>query len=66
MELDNLIGFRLKDVMEQLENFNVSKYVFDVTKEPNGESIPITPNFRLLRINRQSDGAVHMLLCADD
>lgn len=66
MELDNLVGFRLKDAMEQLEDFNVSKYVFNVTKEPNGANIPITPNFRLLRINRRSDGTVHMLLCADD
>lgn len=66
MELDKFIGFRLKDAMEQFEKLNISKYAFDITKEPRRGSTPMTPNFRILRISEENDGTVRILLCADD
>ncbi len=66
MELDKLTGFRLKDALEYLEKMNVSKCIFETTKEPRKESVPITENFRILRIIKDEKGAVRILLCDEN
>lgn len=65
MELDKLIGFRLKDALDVLKEHNISKYSFEVTKEPRAEKKQITEDFRVLRINKIND-TVHILVCFVD
>ena len=65
MELDKLIGFRLKDAMDILDKQNISSYSFEVTKEPRAEPKQITENFRVLRVKRIGD-TVHILVCFVD
>ena len=65
MELNKLIGSRLKDALDILKEQNISKYAFEVTKEPRGENRQITEDFRVLRIKRMED-TVHILVCFVD
>ena len=65
MELNRLIGFRLKDVLEILGQHNISNYSFEVTKEPRAEKRQITEDFRVLRIKREDD-TVYILVCFVD
>lgn len=65
MELDKLTGFRLKDALDVLEKLGVSKYSFEVTKEPRGVKRQITEDFRVLRIKKIED-TVHILVCFVD
>ena len=65
MELDKLIGFRLKDALEILKGHNISSYSFEVTKEPRAQEKQITEDFRVLRISKVED-TVHILVCFVD
>ena len=63
--MDKLIGFRLKDAMEYLRKMEINEYIFEVTKEPRMDSIPIDENFRVLRVIKKGEGTVRILVCED-
>lgn len=65
MDLSKFIGFRLKDVLDELkelEKCGINKYSFEITKEPRGEKREITENCRVLRVTK-INGTVNILVC---
>lgn len=62
MNLNKLIGFRLKDALDELERINIKNYSFEITKEPRGEKKEITEDCRVLRVTK-INGTVNILVC---
>lgn len=62
MNLNKLIGFRLKDALDELERINIKNYSFEITKEPRGEKKEITEDCRVLRVTK-INGTINILVC---
>lgn len=62
MNLNKLIGFRLKDALDELERINIKNYSFEITKEPREEKKEITEDCRVLRVTK-INGTVNILVC---
>ncbi|MBP5426463.1 MAG: hypothetical protein J6Y29_00970 [Clostridiales bacterium] len=61
--LKKLTGFRLKDAMAVLNKLQKYKYTFDITKAPSIKDVPITEDFRVLRVTKVDKDVINILVC---